>query len=148
MPPFTFSLQRVLDIRQQQEEQAKLEVAQAQARYQDAVAATERIRESLQAHTDEWRRKSEAGANTNEFWLFQTYATSLERDVHESEARQIELAKELNAKRRELVQRSKETKLLEKLKLRQEQRHAAEEQRLEQGQLDEMSTIRHQPATF
>lgn len=148
MPPFVFSLQRVLDIRQQQEEQARLEVAKAQIRYQDQVARTEQRSQALQAHMAAWREKSQKGVNNNDLWLHQTFAVSLERDVQEAESLQIELAKNLNAKRRELVQRAKETKLLEKLKERQGIRHAEEEAQQERHQLDEMSTIRFRPSNF
>lgn len=146
--PFRFSLQRVLDIRQQQEEQARLDVAQAQARYQHQVAVTEAARSRQAEHKDAWLRQSQRGVNKHEFWLHQTYAVSLERDVQTAEAEMLQLAKELNARRRVLVERAKATKLLEKLKLRQGIRHAEEEQLQERKQLDETATIRYRPADF
>ncbi|AGW13038.1 flagellar export protein FliJ [Megalodesulfovibrio gigas] len=148
MAPFRFSLQRVLDIRQQQEEQARLEVAQAQTRYQRQVAVTEATRTRLTDHKEAWLKQCQQGVNKHEFWLNRTYAVSLERDVQAAEAEMLQLARELNAKRRVLVERAKATKLLEKLKLRQGMRHAEEEQLQERKQLDETATIRYRPADF
>ncbi|GAB7079476.1 flagellar export protein FliJ [Megalodesulfovibrio paquesii] len=146
MAPFRFSLQRVLDIRQQQEEQARLEMAQAQARYQKQVAVTEAARSKLAFHKDYWLQRCKQGVNKDDFWLNQMYTFSLERDVQAAESVMLQLAKELNAKRRALVERAKAVKLLEKLKLRQGIRHAEEEQIQERKQLDETATIRFKHA--
>lgn len=146
--PFQFSLQKVLDVRAQQEEQARLEMARAQQAYQRQVEVVEQTRADLAAHKERFRQRAEKGCNADEFWLHQRYAVRLEQLVQEAESTMLQLAKELNARRRALVEKAKERKLLEKLKQRQGVRHAQEAQLEEQKRFDEMATIRFQPPDF
>ena len=61
------------------------------------------------------------------------------------EERLLELAKELNKRRREAVAAARDHKLLEKLKQKQAAKHVKEEERKEQNEFDEMATIRFKP---
>lgn len=144
--PFRFSLQRVLDYREQLEEQARLALAKAQHAYTAQSEQVKVLRQALAEHEGSLYAK---GAPTaEELWLWRAYKQRLSQDLGQAEARLLDLAKKLNACRREAVERSKERKLLEKLKQNQAERHAQEEQYREQKEYDEMATLRYQPRSF
>lgn len=138
--PFHFTLQRVLDYRTQLEEQARLVLARAQREYD--LKAQEVI--ALRALITEHKAKlaSERQQDVNELWLHRAYAQRLNADLSRAEAELLILAKELNKCRREAVLRSRDKKLLEKLKSNQARRHDQDEQLKEQSEFDEMATLR------
>ena len=144
--PFRFSLQRVLDYREQLEEQARLVLAKAQQAYQAQSDLVKSLREKLAAH--EAGLFSKGAPSPQEMWLWRNYKQRLSGDLAKAETKLLALAKELNTRRREAVQRSKERKLLEKLKQNQATRHAQDEQHREQNEYDEMATLRYQPRAF
>ena len=144
--PFRFSLERVLDYRGQLEEQAKLALAKAQYAYQIQTQQAKSLREQLAAHEESLFAKG--APLPQEMWLWRTFKQRLAQDLAAAETRLLVLAKELNARRREAVQRAKERKLLEKLKQNQAERHSKNEQQREQNEYDEMATLRYQPRTF
>jgi flagellar FliJ protein len=140
--PFHFSLQKVLDYRSQLEEQARMALAQAQAAYAEQVRRTESLRKRLAEHERNLYHDNQV--NADELWLWRNYRQRLLDELRSAEARMLELAKEVNRRRREAVERSKDKKLLEKLKTQQALRHEQEEQYQEQKAFDETATLRYQ----
>lgn len=138
---FHFSLQRVLEYREQLEEQAKLALAKSQADYRGQVGVVERLRKRLEEHTAS--TGGQASANADSMWLWRNYRNGLVQDLGEAETVMLQLAQVLNKARREAVARSKERKLLEKLKTNQLLRHEEEQKFEEQKEFDEMATIRY-----
>lgn len=139
--PFHFPLQKVLDYRLQLEEEAKQTMAKAQRAYQRQVQAVQRVREALAAH--EQAMYAGDAVTPEGMWLWRNYHERLQEDLAKEEQKTLQRAKELNKARREVVARSKERKLLEKLKQNQMVRHVQEEQQKEQKELDEMATLRY-----
>jgi len=144
--PFRFGLQKVLDYRLQLEEKAKQAMAKAQERYQLQVEAVQRVRDDLARHEQALYGKDAPTAH--EMWLWRSYLERLQADIQAAEQKMLQRARELNTARREVVTRSKERKLLEKLKQNQMIRHVQEEEKREQNELDEMATLRYRHNAF
>lgn len=141
---FHFSLQKVLDFRIQLEEQSKQALAKAQNSYQAQVQVVQKLREDLAAHEQAmYGSTGDDAPSSQELWLWRNYSERLQEDLQAQEQIVLQRARELNKVRRELVNRSKDRKLLEKLKQNQMIRHVKEEEKREQNELDEMATLRY-----
>ncbi len=141
---FRFNLQKVLEYREQLEEQAKMALAAALRAVKDQealiAALVEEIKENERAIME---KKTVSPA---EMWLFRTYKERLLlQDVAQARIRLQMLKNNLTMRRTEAVARSKERKLLEKLKSNQAVNYAREESLKEQNGFDEMATIRYEP---
>jgi len=143
---FHFNLQKILEIREQLEEQAKIKLSKAQFFYQQKVAMVEGLRAALGEH--EATLYASGAPSADDIWLWRNYKERLLLDVKEAEQTMLEAAKELNRCRREAVARSRDRKLLEKLKQKQALRHVEEEKLKEQKEFDEMATLRYQPRSL
>lgn len=140
--PFNFSLEKVLQYRQQLEDQAQLELARAQKRYQDQHKLLDEVKEHFQNQEDEFEARNKV--TVNDIWLWRNYKERLLQDIRESEEKLRQLASEVNKRRTEAVNRAKDRKLLEKLKTNQQKKHLEQEQHREQQEFDEMATLRYQ----
>jgi len=140
--PFSFKLEKVLDYRAQLEEQAKGELAKAQ-RVRDAQAAAVA---GLEARFAEHRaREVESRKSVNDMWLWRQYNEALQKDLARERSVLQTLESKLQKRREEAVERSKDRKLLEKLKETQARKYNEEASAREAKENDEMAAIRHQP---
>ena len=138
--PFVFRLQKVLEFRQQLEDQARMALAQAQAEH----SAQEEVVRGVEASLAEHLEKGFGTETTQaEIWLWAQYRIALERDLTSGKAELERLASILQTKRQEAVLRSKEKKILEKLQERQARKHHVAENLSEQKEYDEMATLRY-----
>ncbi|MBU1228945.1 MAG: flagellar export protein FliJ [Proteobacteria bacterium] len=140
--PFVFRLEKVLDYRRQLADQARMALAQAQARHQEQEAVVLDLEERLAGLLE---KGFGAKATQADIWLWMQYRQALERDLASAKAELQRLALILQNCRQEAVLRSREKKLLEKLKDRQAKKHHVAENLAEQKEFDEMSTLRHEP---
>ena len=140
--PFVFRLEKVLEYRRQLEDQARMALAHAKAQHdsQQQIVADTNMR--LTAHMERGfgRRATQA-----DIWLWTQYREALDKDLATAKAELERLASILQTRREEAVLRSRERKLLEKLKDRQAKKHHVQESQREQKEFDEMATIRHKP---
>jgi flagellar FliJ protein len=141
-PPFRFSLQRILDLRTQQEEQAQAELARAQSEHMVQQHHLERLRQDLDASA--WQGGSSEGQGGAELWLWLRYRERILHDIDATAARVEELARKVERCRAELVERSKERQKLEKLRSQRAMRYYEEHRAREQKELDEMAGLYHQ----
>lgn len=143
--PFRFNLERVLDVRSQLEERAQMELGKAMA----ACAATEREIHRLvnEINAREASLSQKASVTPQELWLWQAYRTRLTDDIRNAHVRLAEQETVRERCRETLVERSKDKKLLDKLKSNKAKRHAYEERLAEQNENDDMASIRYQPPT-
>lgn len=81
----------------------------------------------------------------DEMWLWRQYDDALQMDLSNAVSRMKQLALNLQKCRTEAVKKSKERKLLEKLKENQAKKYHEEENLKEQKEYDEMATIRFKP---
>lgn len=137
---FRFNLEKVLDVRTQQEDLAKQALAKAQQALHAQREYLRALRGTLEAHL---AAVAEASSVTSaEIWLWNNYKTRLEGDLFQGRAQEGQLAQDVQTRRMELIDRAKDRKLLEKLKETQAKRHATEQNRQEQAEFDEMATLR------
>lgn len=143
MAPFRFRLQQVLEYRSQLEDKARMDFADAQRRFDDQTARVSSLRKLHAETEDALFRTHQQG----EVWLLRNYLQALEADIANAEALLLQLAQVRNKARLNLVKKSQERKLLDKLKETQAKRHAQEERFKEQQQFDETATLRYKPQT-
>jgi len=140
--PFVFRLEKVLDYRRQLEDQARMALAEAQARHD----AQQKLLADTEALLAEHMAKGFGDAATQaEIWLWMRYREALERDVATAVVELERLASILQTCRQEAVLRSREKKLLEKLKDRQARKHHVAANLEEQKEFDETATLRYKP---
>jgi len=115
-------------------------LAQAQARHDAQEKTVEDLAAQLAAHI-------EAGfgaiSTQAEIWLWAQYRNALDKDLSTARVELSRLASILQTCREEAVLRSREKKLLEKLKERQARKHHVAETLAEQKEFDEMATLRY-----
>jgi len=143
--PFSFKLEKVLDYRGQLEEQAKAALASAQAQYDAQVLVVEDLNGRLKAHMG---KEKESQKSANDMWLWRQYKSALEQDISQARYRLSELELNLHRRRQEAVERSRDKKLLEKLKQTQAKKHHEEQSAREEKENDEMATIRYESKDF
>ncbi len=139
--PFIFKLEKILEYRNQLEDQAKLALSKAR---QDMLEQAERV-EALGRELDAClaamsRIKQMTQA---ELWLWSGWRKRLELDKKQGQAKLAELKRLVEERRIDLVAKSKDRKLLEKLRAKQAEKHGQEEQRKEQNAFDETATLRY-----
>lgn len=143
---FSFSLQRMLDYRMQLEDQAKFVMAQAQRAHQAAAQVIETLSNTLQTHEASLHGQSEILAN--DMWLWRQYQSRLHDDIEAAKQQLFSCAKELTAAREDLLKKSKERKILEKMRDKQKQDFYAQQRKQEQQETDEMAGVHHQNIAF
>lgn len=143
---FNFSLQRVLDFRKSLEESAQQDLARARKQYQEQFSLVDRIKKDIE-HA---RREAASRENINQgqIWLWNKYIDRLNFDLRFGELKLRELAREVSVKRQTLLEKSKDKKIIEKLKTNQKIRFENEQQKAEQKEFDEMAVVRFEPKTF
>lgn len=139
---FQFSLQRVLEYRAQLEDQARLAMSRAQQALELQQQKVAKVQSDLGRTDADLRQLKNPSAD--QLWLYREYKERLLQDLSEASSRQDELAREVELRRTELIECSKEHKLLEKLKQTQAQDFARQQHSREQKTFDETATLRHQ----
>lgn len=136
---FTFKMQKVLDYREQLEEEAKV-------RYAGAVARHKKASEHLNAINAELMTAEAKGAEVMqaaERWLHDQYVKGLRADQAAAALQERMLAQMAEEARAFLAARAIDRKMLEKLKDRQKHQYNQAEQKQELKFNDEIATIRH-----
>ena len=140
MAPFRFSLEQVLRYRSQLEQMAQVELARVER---------ERIRERVRADAireilgeQEESLAGFAPDKRGERWLTENFIRGLRTDLGVALQRVRNWTMAAEAARRELVVRSRDRKILEKLKATQAENHAKEEKLREQREFDEIASLR------
>jgi flagellar FliJ protein len=143
--PFAFKLDKVLEYRGQLEEQAKADLARAAEAYEAKASVVAEMEASFAAHLD---RETESRKSANDMWLWRQYKDALEQDISIARMDLKSLELKLQRCRTVAVERSKEKKLLEKLKQTQAKKYHAEESAREEKENDEMATLRYKSKDF
>ncbi len=142
---FSFKMQKVLEYREQLEEEAKVRLASAQASLNEVQSRLAQLGEEI--------AKAEAQARdelmqNDAFWLAQQYIKGLRADISTCKLRKRLCEQLVEEYRQALAERAKERKLLEKLKERQKAQYLKEDLRQEQIFNDEIATVRYQAPAF
>ncbi|MBQ7608936.1 MAG: flagellar export protein FliJ [Desulfovibrionaceae bacterium] len=142
--PFRFSMQKILDYREQLEEDAKIKVSQAQAQKE---ACDKRNKELVLAiDTAEETRRKQPTMSAAEFWIADQYLRGLKEDLRINTMECTMAKTVLEEAQKVLTLRAIDKKMLVKLKERQLSAWKREEQTKEQHFNDEIATIRYKKA--
>lgn len=144
--PFRFSLQKVLDYREQLEEEAKNRFALVQRQYREAKAQLAALSSELE--TQEARLYGQVIDNAGERWLLESFIKGLRADIEATSAPVQNLRVTRDEMRRILAARSMDKKLLEKLKERKYRQFLLDERLKEQRFNDEIATLRYKAPNF
>ena len=144
--PFRFSLQKVLDYREQLEEEAKNRFALVQRQYREAKVQLAALSSELE--TQEARLYGQVIDNAGERWLLESFIKGLRADIEATTARVQNLRATRDEMRRILAARSMDKKLLEKLKERKYRQFLLDERLKEQRFNDEIATLRYKAPNF
>ena len=143
---FRFSMQKVLEFREQQEEEARVGLATAQGRLQDARQRENALRAEMIATRD--RMDSTGLVDLGERWLQEQYLKGLQSDLANAVV-QLRMAEQLVEEARKLLAaRAMDRKLLDKLKERQKQHYLRDASLKEQHFNDEIATLRYKAPSF
>lgn len=143
---FSFKMQKILDYREQLEEEAKVQVAKIQQMLLDEQKRAEDIRTML---TEQEAKLYESPLNdAGERWLLEHFIKGLRSDLTSAVLRVRSLHQAFESARQHLQHRAKERKILEKLKSKQRDTHTLEERLKEQRTYDETATLRYKATSF
>ncbi len=141
--PFQFRLERVRELREHAEDQAREELASSLAIRMKGEAMLRAATDDLGAAHDARRSGAAADVSGAELLALQAY---LERTERQRESAALELDRreaEVDARREALTRRSQERQVLERLKERRREGHRQEMERREGALLDEMAITAH-----
>ena len=141
--PFTFRLERVRELREHAEGQAKEQLAASLTQQVRGEAMLREASARLAAAADTRRAKEGNVLNAADLVAQERWAQALERDHEAAEAALRRYEAEVDERRAALGEASKEREVLERLKSRQRDAHQAESARREGVELDEMAIQRH-----
>ena len=142
-PPFTFRLERVRELREHAEGQAKEELAASLSQRLRGEAMLEQAAERLNASADARRAREGGVLSAADLVAHQRWAEALERDRQAAEAALQRLEAEVDGRRVALGAASRDREVLERLKTRQREAHQLESARREGAELDEIALRRH-----
>lgn len=138
---FKFKMQKVLDYREQLEEEAKVRLGKAE---NDLRKSQEKLA-ALQEEFRHAQNKLFSGElmQNSERWLHEQYIKGLRSDVNE-EAMRMRMYRQIAEEARNLLAaRAIDRKLLDKLKEKQKSQFIHAEQKQEQNFNDEIATLRY-----
>nr|WP_203529503.1 flagellar export protein FliJ [Pseudodesulfovibrio sp. JC047] len=138
-------MEKVLEYREQLEEQAKGALALAKAARETQAARVTALEEQLRKHL---LTENTSHSSANDMWLWRQYKDALTQDLSVERVNLNTLELKLQRCRTEAVERSKEKKLLEKLKATQAKKHHDEENARQEKENDEMATLRYKSQNF
>lgn len=146
MAAFRFSLQQVLDYREQLTEQAQVELAKIAAQVISEENNIQEIQENI--CIQETNLQQLDLNKSGDRWLVENFIKSLQEELTIRLTRLKELRIALEEAQKKVVKLAKEHKVLEKLKSKQAERHAHNERQQEQKNYDETASIRFNAKTF
>lgn len=143
---FSFKMQKVLEYREQLEEEARVQFAKVQQLLLEERRRAEAIRDLLR---EQEALLYESSLNdSDQRWLLEHFIKGLRTDFSSAALRVRSLHQACEEARTHLLHRSKEKKILEKLKSRQNEHYTLEERLKEQRTYDETATLRYKASTF
>lgn len=137
---FTFKMQKVLEYREQLEEEGKVRLANAQAKL---TQCRKQLQDLLQEINRAENKAAEEIMQAAEHWLHDQYLKGLREDQKMLTLQERMLAQMTEEARAYLAARAMDRKMLEKLKDKQRLQFDRQELKQEMNFNDEIATIRH-----
>lgn len=144
--PFYFKLEKILAFRKQLEDQAKLALSQALQAEDAQLELLNRLQTDWQAclaHMAADKQMTQA-----DLWLWTGYKKRLESDKELAQNTLKKLQNQVGKLRQDLVSKTTQRKLLEKLRTKQADKHVQTEQDKEQKEFDETATLRYRRTLY
>ncbi len=139
---FKFSLQPVLEQRKRVEEEKQQAVAQRQRELDRSEAELKRLNDDFRSSSDSLRT-NHRGLDGEQLRLHYAHLQFLDRAITAQIRVVAERRLTLDRARNDLLEASKERKVVEKLKERRHEAFVAEELRIEQNELDDGNARRY-----
>lgn len=143
MAKFKFKLQPVLHHRRKKEDIFKKELADIKRLFEIEKSVLEDLEKRLANLHTELREKQRSSLDSSEAVAYSNYIDRVERDIEMQAIKLTEIAGEVRRAQERLIKASKDKKILEKLYDKQYEEFKKELERIEQGLIDEIATIRH-----
>ncbi len=141
MAKFQFRLQRILDYREQIEEQAKMRLAKI-------LSLISQKKEQINQYEQELEQISKmismGNLSENSLWLYKESEKNILLSIDQLKKELKDLSQKAEILRQDLILKTIERKKLEKLKQKDHERFIYEEQKREQKEIDEISTLRYE----
>lgn len=135
---FKFSLEKLLDIRKEKEEESKRKFTKTQREKQKTEEKLDELKENYEKYN---------GIRPGEDIIYQkikkNYLFALNKGIEQTEKELVAKTKELEIKRKELIEKQIERKTVDILKEKKQIAYYKELDRIEQLQLDEMALYAH-----
>lgn len=146
MAGFKFRLEKVLLYKEQLEKEVKSKLAElnAQSKYLKERYASLRQDELFQEQKLSQTPINEMGDR----WLLDNYLKALRQDIQQTQKNITMLDAQIENTRKELAEKAKERKIMEKLKEKHFEHYKKEELLKEQRNLDEIASIRFKAQTY
>ncbi len=138
---FKFNMQKILDYREQMEEEAKIKLAEAKRMLLHEESRMQELKELLAEKESDLYKGLDADSATR--WLLENYIKGLREDIAKTATNISHLITLVEQCRTLVVMRAKDSKILEKLKEKQQERYYAAEKEHERKINDETATLRH-----
>ncbi|MFZ5572006.1 MAG: flagellar export protein FliJ [Thermodesulfobacteriota bacterium] len=142
MKRFRFRLEPLLRYREFKERQAQQKLFQAQTDLAESERRILRGSELFSESTRQLDEKTGAGITMAEYRLHRGYLSGIERALDMERRRRLKLIQTKEKRQQELAQKSKEKKLLEKLRDRKKEDYYQDVAEYLQKEIDDMVTVR------
>ena len=138
MKKFRFSLETVLDYKQQVLAALQTEHGAILARVREQEQHIEELEAAYRALSHEFNRRKAEGLTILDAIKYEQYLRSMERQIQEETERLEELRAQEEAKREQVVEAKKETSAIEKLREKKLESYNKAMQKSEEAMIDEL----------
>lgn len=125
MKKFQFSLQKLMDFREQELDRQKNILSILQGELRMIEESTEQLRRKVFAESQELERVCSGGAPVYEVSVRKRYIVTLQQEIHMKEAQAVQKKAEIDAQLGVVVEATKDVKTLEKLEEKQLEEYKA-----------------------
>lgn len=140
--PFKFKLEKVLQMKIEEEEEQKKVFARAQKKLMEEEQKLESLIKTLEYKKEEYKFKLTQVAQPDYFLNFNKYLDKLKNDIELQKVVVEQARLQVEIEKQKLQEKMNERKSFEKLKEKEYQKYLQEQKLQETKFLDELSTIR------
>lgn len=140
MKKFNFSLQKVLEIKQQLLENTKIELSTLNSRHTRVLNEIKTLQCSQQSLDDEFKELCSKNISVPEITYYRVCLENMESKIRDKEAKRDYLKLKIEKKKRELMEKNIEISSLEKLREKELEKHNEALSKSEQLRMDEFVT--------
>ena len=139
MRKFRFRLQKVMELRQHREKEKQRDLAQAKNKLRQEGERLEALNHTKDECQTKVKKKKKDKLNLKELSLYQIYLANLHHQIKGQRTEVGKSEKEVENKRGEFLEKSKEKKILENLRKSKLLNYKEEINRIEQKETDELA---------